>query len=72
MDTLTIVKCRETGICSIIKENGIKVDLMPDEALRIQESGQSDQVKAVIAEADASFSASLDSSELNHIASKVK
>lgn len=69
MDTLTIVKCRETGICSIIKENGTKVDLMPDEALRIQESGQ---VKAVIAEADASFAVSLDSSELNHIASKVK
>jgi len=40
MDTLTIVKCRETGIWSIIKEHGIKVDLMPDEVSRIQKNYQ--------------------------------
>ena len=69
MDTFRIVKCRETGICSIIKKNGTKVDLMPDEVSRIQKS---DQIKAVIAEVDASFAASLNSNELNYIASKLK
>ena len=30
MDKLNIQLCPETGICSIIKENGKKVDLIPD------------------------------------------
>ena len=69
MDTFRIVKCRETGICSIIKKDGTKVDSMPDEVSRIQEN---DQIKAVIAEVGASFAANLNSSELNYIASKLK
>jgi hypothetical protein len=36
MSNINIELCPETGICSIIKGNGSKIDLMPDEVSRVR------------------------------------
>ncbi|NOY75517.1 MAG: hypothetical protein GXP32_06965 [Kiritimatiellaeota bacterium] len=38
MGKLIIEQCPETGICSIVKENGAKVDLTPGEAAEIRDT----------------------------------
>ena len=73
MDKLNIQLCPETGICSIIKKDGTKVDLMPEEVGNLREaSGNPDSVRRVIAEADASFAGSLAPEELNQVAARLK
>jgi len=72
MDALTIELCPETGICSIIKDNGTKVDLMPDEVEAIRAAGtNADQVRAVIANCDETFAQALDTSALKQVSSAV-
>jgi len=72
MAKLRIELCPETGICSIIKDNGTKVDMMPGEVADLKEaSGDPERSKAVLAEVDASFSASLDSQELSQISDEM-
>lgn len=72
MEKLTIELCPETGICSIIKGNGNKVDLMPDEVEAIRAAGgNADKIRDVLANCDESFAKALDSGELKQVSSEV-
>jgi len=72
MDKLTIELCPETGICSIIKNNGDKVDLMPDEVEAIRAAGaNAAQVRDVLANCDADFAKSLDPQALKQVSTEV-
>ena len=68
MDKLNIQLCPETGICSIIKEDGKKVDLMPDEVTQLRDAADGERVKQVLGEIDDSFAEALDAEETAHIA----
>ena len=73
MSQLNIQKCPETGICSIIKTDGTKIDLIPGEVEQLhQASGDSAALKGVLEEVDASFAATLSSEELDHISKGFK
>lgn len=73
MDKLNIELCPETGICSIIKKNGTKVDLMPDEVKNLRKaSGNPDAARQVLAEADAGFAEALAPDELAQLAARLK
>jgi len=73
MDRLNIQLCPETGICSLIKKNGTKVDLMPDEVRQLREAlNNPDSARQVIAEADADFAAALAPDELQQLATELK
>ncbi len=72
MSELNIQLCPETGICSIIRESGAKVDLMPDEVAQLRDSGgAADKVRAVLGEVDAGFAQLLDADELGQVACKL-
>ena len=68
MSTLIIEQCPETGIASIVRDSGAKVDLMPDEVGELRTSSGAEAIRAVIANADAGFAASLTLPELAQIA----
>ena len=73
MDRLNIQLCPETGICSLIKKNGTKVDLMPDEVRQLREAlNNPDSARQVIAEADADFAAALAPDELQQLATELQ
>ncbi len=73
MSDLTIELCPETGICSVIKPDGKKIDLMPDEVGQVREAaGAGDAIKRVLAEVDADFAAGLDVAEIDQVAGKLK
>jgi hypothetical protein len=73
MGTVDVHLCPETGICTIIKEGGGKVDLMPGEAQAIREAaGDAERIRDVVAECDADFAAGLNGGEVAEIASEVK
>lgn len=68
MSTLTIEICPETGIGSILRDNGNKVDLMPAEMKQLrQASGHPERQRAVLAEIDEQFAAGLTPAELKQI-----
>ena len=72
MDKLNIQLCPETGICSIIKKNGTKVDLMPDEVRQLREAlANPDSARHVIAEADADFAAALAPDEIQQLVTRL-
>ena len=72
MSKLIIEQCPETGICSIIKEDGVKIDLMPGEAADIRNAaGDPSKIKSVISEVDSSFADQLDATELDQITSEM-
>jgi hypothetical protein len=73
MDKLNVELCPETGICSIMRKDGSKVDLMPDEVQTLR--GVLDNpasARSVLAEADAGFAASLAPEELRQLAARLK
>lgn len=73
MEKLNIQLCPETGICSIIKQDGSKVDLMPDEVGTLRDAlGNPDSARQVIAEADANFAAKLAPEELSQLAARLQ
>ncbi|MBL7116110.1 MAG: hypothetical protein ISS35_10120 [Kiritimatiellae bacterium] len=72
MSTLNIQRCPETGICSIIKQDGSKIDLMPDEATKLAATTDSEETKALLSEVDASFTMNLAEAELKEITQEVK
>ena len=73
MNKLNIQLCPETGICSIVRQNGTKVDLMPDEVISLREAlVNPDSARHVIAEADADFAESLAPEELAQLAASLK
>ncbi len=73
MDKLNIQLCPETGICSIIKNDGTKVDLMPDEVSDLRVAlANPDSAKQVISQVDADFAESLAPDELKQLAARLK
>ena len=73
MDNLNVELCPETGICSIIKKDGTKVDLMPGEVSDLRAAlVNPDSARQVLAQVDASFAESLAPDEIKQIASHLK
>lgn len=73
MDKLNVELCPETGICSIVRGNGTKVDLMPDEVESLRAAlANPDAARKVIAEADSGFAQSLALDELKQVAAQLK
>ncbi len=73
MDKLNVQLCPETGICSIIRGDGTKVDLMPDEVTTLRGAlANPDSARQVIAEVDAGFATLLAPDELNQLAASLK
>lgn len=73
MKKLNVQLCPETGICSLIKDDGSKVDLMPDEVSSLRGAlGNAESARKVIAEADAGFAQSLAADEIAQIAARLK
>lgn len=73
MSDLNIQLCPETGICSIIKGDGSKVDLMPDEVSQLKEAGgDAVAIKKALAEVDAGFADQLDSDEVDQVSKQLK
>lgn len=73
MSRLNIELCPETGICSIIKADGAKIDLMPDEVDNLRQAGNvTDGIKKAIAEVDSQFAENLDLEELKQLSSELK
>ena len=69
---MRIEQCTETGICSIVKDDGRKVDLISAEASLIKgASGDEGKIRDVLATIDNGFEESLSSEEIAHIASKL-
>ena len=72
MAKVTVEQCPETGICSIVKEGGLKVDLMPDEGEQLKTAaGDASKAREIIKQSDSSFAESLTTEELNDILSKL-
>jgi hypothetical protein len=72
-DKLQIEKCPETGICSILRADNTKVDLMPDEVAAIAAAaGKPEEVRKVVGGSDDSFAAKLTAEELAQIAKALK
>lgn len=69
MSELVIERCPETGICSLVRPDQSKVDLMPEEVAAIAAAAASPEaVRAVVDGADAAFAARLSPAELSEIA----
>ena len=72
MSDLNVHACPETGICSIIKGDGTKIDLMPDEAAGLKDAaGNPDAVKQALAAIDPGFAGKLDPEELDQISKEM-
>jgi hypothetical protein len=68
MHEIQIERCPETGICSLVRADKSKVDLMPDEVAAIAAAaGKPEAVRAVVDGADAVFAATLSPAELAQI-----
>jgi hypothetical protein len=73
MAKLNIEICPETGLCSILKGDGTKVDLMPDEVESLrQAAGKPEVQKQILAEVDAGFAEKLDAAELKQVSAEIK
>jgi len=72
MGEVTVELCPETGICTIMKADAGKVDLLPDEVAQIREAaGDAEGIRATLAEADKDFAGKLDLSDLGAVAAKL-
>jgi hypothetical protein len=73
MAALNVELCPETGICSIVRPNAGKADLMPDEVQTLRSAkGDATKIRAVLAESDSAFAASLSEQELRDIAGALR
>ncbi len=67
-DQLHIELCPETGICSIIRADATKIDLMPDEVDAIRDAADDlERIKAILAESDRGFSDAVTAVDLHQI-----
>jgi hypothetical protein len=69
---ITVEVCPETGMCSIVRSSGEKIDLMPEELAQLRRSTGEAQAKSVIAEVDPKFAEGLDAVALAHIRENVR
>ena len=73
MSDLNVHLCPETGICSIIKGDGKKIDLIPDEVSQLRgASGDPAGIRQALAEIDPAFAQGLDADELEKVCSQLK
>jgi hypothetical protein len=73
MSKLDIHLCPETGICSVIKEDGTKIDMMPGEVADIRQAeGNAEKIKEVLSQVDPAFSEKLENEELGQISEELK
>lgn len=73
MSELNVHLCPETGVCSIIKAEGKKIDLMPDEVSALREAaGNPDAIKQLLAEIDSGFAGELGPEETAQISDGLK
>lgn len=72
MSDLNIQLCPETGICSIVKQDGTKIDLIPNEVDQLREaSGKPDAVRQALAQIDAGFAEGLDAADLDQVSNEL-
>ena len=72
MSNLNIQLCPETGICSIFKQDGNKIDLMPGEVGQLRDaSGNPDAIRQALAQVDAGFAEGLDPEEIDQISNEL-
>ncbi len=72
MSDLNIQLCPETGICSIIKKDGSKIDMIPDEVSQVRAaSGKPDAIRQALAQIDSGFAEGLDSEEIDQVSSEL-
>lgn len=65
---LNIELCSETGICSILRKDNSKVDLMPDEVEALRKAaGNPEAMRKIIADGDGVFAGKLEDGELKHL-----
>ena len=73
MAKLNIEMCPETGICSIMNEQGSKIDMISTEVADIRAAaGDTQQIKELLAGVDKSFSESLTDEEIAQLAEQIK
>jgi len=73
MSNLNVQLCPETGICSIVKADGRKIDLMPDEVGALRDAaGDKDAIRKALAEVDSSFAEGLEPGELDQVSTRLK
>ena len=73
MAKLNIQLCPETGICSIVKEDKTKIDMMPNEVTQLRQvSGDAEKSRDILAQIDAAFSAGLDTEEMDQLSEEIK
>lgn len=72
MGKLKVESCKETGICSILKENGGKIDLIADEVEQIRSAaGDVEKIKSILSEIDKTFPEDLNDEELKQLSSEM-
>ena len=73
MSKVNVQLCPETGICSIVKIDGTKIDLMPDEVATLRNAaGNQDAIRNALAAVDSDFAAGLAATEIEQVASRLK
>ncbi len=73
MSKMNIQLCPETGICSIIKPDGKKIDLMPDEVIALRSaSGDPNAIRQTLAEVNSGFAEELDADEVAQVSDGLK
>jgi hypothetical protein len=73
MTALNVQVCPETGICSIIRADGKKIDLMPDEVSAVRAAaGNAAGVKEALAGVDADFAGTLGADEIAQVARRLR
>ena len=73
MSNLNVQLCPETGICSIVKADGRKIDLMPDEVSALRDAaGDQDAIRRTLAEVDSGFAEGLDLGEIDQVSTRLK
>jgi hypothetical protein len=73
MGNLKVELCPETGICSIVKGDGTKIDLMPGEVGDLRKIKTDPKaVKLALEEVDPAFARSLDDQEIAQLSKEIK
>lgn len=68
MAEINVERCPETGICSILKSGGAKIDLMPDEAQQLlQVRNNPAKLRELLADVDPAFAQALSDEEVARI-----
>ena len=73
MGKLNVELCPETGICSVFKEDGTKIDMMPGEVEQVKAAaGDAEKIKEVLSQVDPSFSGTLETDQLDQLSDELK